>query len=204
MFPLNALPRFRFISRNQQILRHIHRGSVYFLCSSRTACTSVLNNSHHLLQRTSFTSRINKVNIDHFIKKDACQITCSILPSLQGKWPPLWGLLWGFFSFFNALINYNARIVLNWNNVAQYQTSVSMLFNQRSKKSYCRVVWFIWLPTHDWVVLHFSSGWARWAFHTCAVHQSWSETESSFSLDLVWIKQMKRLLKATCSVDFIW
>ncbi|KAB5535421.1 hypothetical protein PHYPO_G00117480 [Pangasianodon hypophthalmus] len=65
MFHLNALPRFRSISRNQQILRHIHRGSVYFLSSSQTTCTtSALSYSHHLvqsLQRTSSTSQINKI-----------------------------------------------------------------------------------------------------------------------------------------------
>ncbi|XP_053507909.1 transmembrane protein 70, mitochondrial [Ictalurus furcatus] len=58
MFHLNVLPRFRFISRNQQILKHIHRGSVYFLSSSQTT-SSALNNNHHLLQsvqRTSLTS----------------------------------------------------------------------------------------------------------------------------------------------------
>lgn len=57
MFHLNVLPRFRFISRNQQILKYIHRGSVYFLSSSQTS--SALNNNHHLLQsvqRTSLTS----------------------------------------------------------------------------------------------------------------------------------------------------
>ncbi|MCJ8744729.1 hypothetical protein PDJAM_G00122020 [Pangasius djambal] len=65
MFHLNALPRFRLISRNQQILRHIHRGSVYFLRSSQTTCTtSALSYSHpsvQSLQRTSSTSLINKI-----------------------------------------------------------------------------------------------------------------------------------------------
>ncbi|KAG7319419.1 hypothetical protein KOW79_016562 [Hemibagrus wyckioides] len=57
MFHLNILPRFRVISRNHQILRQIHRGSVYFLSRSQTSCTSsALTSSHHVVQRTSLTS----------------------------------------------------------------------------------------------------------------------------------------------------
>ncbi|XP_060729319.1 transmembrane protein 70, mitochondrial [Tachysurus vachellii] len=63
MFHLNILPRFRFLSRNHQIFRHIHLGSVYFLSSCQTSLASALKSRHRLLQssqRTSLTYGINQ------------------------------------------------------------------------------------------------------------------------------------------------
>ncbi|XP_053343026.1 transmembrane protein 70, mitochondrial [Clarias gariepinus] len=52
MFHLNVITRCRIISRNPQILRHLHRGRVYLLSSS----SSALNSKPQLVQRTRVTS----------------------------------------------------------------------------------------------------------------------------------------------------
>lgn len=118
MFYSNALPGFRFISRNQQILRHIHRGNVYSLSSSQTTCRSTLNKNHHLLQRTSFTSQINKVNTNHLTDTNACKTTYHLHCMTSSRLRLV----------FNAGIHYSVNNVLIWNIRCFREQVIALLF----------------------------------------------------------------------------